>query len=160
LLGLLTGLLAVLKGLPSAYDKDLQEDKVPVFEAADTIQALLPVIQGILETITVHADRMRAAIDDTMLATDLADYLVGKGVPFRQAHSAAGKAVRRSLELGVPLSRLAIKEYHAIHVDFGEDVAKVFDPMAAAARRNALGGTAPEAVRRQIELAGKTLSES
>ncbi|MCI0551021.1 MAG: argininosuccinate lyase, partial [Anaerolineae bacterium] len=93
LLGLLTGLLATLKGLPSTYDKDLQEDKAPVFLATDTLLAILPVLAGALRTITVKTERLRSAIDSTMLATDLADYLVEKGVPFRKAHAMAGKVL-------------------------------------------------------------------
>ena len=100
LIGLLTGLLSTLKGLPSTYDKDLQEDKVPVFQATDTLLAILPVLAGALETMTVNEKRMLAAIDASMLATDLADYLVRKGVPFREAHGMAGKVVRVAAEKG------------------------------------------------------------
>ena len=100
---MLTGLLATLKGLPSTYDKDLQEDKVPVFQATDTLLAILPVIAGALRTITVKQERMRAAIDSTMMATDLADYLVSKGIPFREAHAMAGKAVRAAGEQKIEL---------------------------------------------------------
>jgi argininosuccinate lyase len=105
LLGLLTGLLATLKGLPSTYDKDLQEDKAPVFQATYTLLAILPVIAGALRTITVKAERMRSAIDPTMMATDMADYLVEKGVPFRKAHEMAGKVVRAAGEKQVSLER-------------------------------------------------------
>ncbi|MGB7540212.1 MAG: argininosuccinate lyase [Anaerolineales bacterium] len=150
LIGLLTGLLAVLKGLPSAYDKDLQEDKPPVFEAADILGAVLPVMGGILETLTVKSEIMAAAIDDGMLATDLADYLVRKGIPFRQAHSAAGKAVRRSIDLGVRLSRMERKEFQSIHPAFEKDLADSFRVESALSRRNTKGGTAPEAVKDQI----------
>ncbi|MBP7693940.1 MAG: argininosuccinate lyase, partial [Anaerolineales bacterium] len=83
LIGYLTGLLAALKGLPSAYDKDLQEDKPPVFAASDTLDALLPVMAGVIATLTVNADRMRAALETSLLATELADYLVRQGAPFR-----------------------------------------------------------------------------
>jgi argininosuccinate lyase len=158
LIGLLTGLLATLKGLPSAYDKDLQEDKPAVFEAADTLDALLPVLRGVLESLTVNAERMRAGIDDTMLATDLADYLVRRGVPFRQAHHAAGKAVRRAIDLGVQLSALPLAEYQAIHASFAEDLLRVFDRAQMLERRIAKGGTAPSAVRAQIESARKELT--
>ena len=158
LLGLLTGLLAVLKGLPSAYDKDLQEDKPPVFEAADVLEVVLPVVRGVVETLTVDSRRMRAAIDDSMLATDLADYLVEQGVPFRQAHAAAGKAVRRSLELGVSLSRMDRHEYRTIHPGFDANLAEVFDVDRAQARRNVKGGTAPAAIREQIQAARKLLA--
>jgi argininosuccinate lyase len=158
LIGLLTGWLATLKGLPSAYDKDLQEDKPAVFETADTLAALLPVVGGVIETLTLNPDRMLAAIDDTMLATDLADYLVARGVPFRSAHAAAGKAVRRSLELGVRLSAMPHAEFQAIHPSFGPDLAGVFDRAHMLERRGARGGTAPAAVRQQIAEAKKVLS--
>jgi argininosuccinate lyase len=158
LLGLLAGLLAVLKGLPSAYDRDLQEDKPPVFEAADILSAVLPVVRGVLDTLAVRPERMRAAVDDTLLATDLADYLVRKGVPFRQAHTAAGKAVRRSIELGTPLARMLPEEFQAIHAGFGADAAEAFDVDAALARRNVRGGTAPDAVQEQIRSARNRLA--
>jgi argininosuccinate lyase len=159
LIGLLTGLLAVLKGLPSAYDKDLQEDKLPVFEAADVLEAVLPVMGGILKTLAVHPDRMAAAIDDGMLATDLADYLVRKGIPFRQAHSAAGQAVRRAIDLGIPLSQMEQKEYQKIHPAFEKDLTEEFRVERALSRRSAKGGTAPDAVREQIILAKKILAD-
>jgi argininosuccinate lyase len=153
LIGLLTGLLATLKALPSAYDKDLQEDKPPIFEAADTLGIVLPVMSGAIATLVVHADRMRAAVDAQMLATDLADYLVERGVPFREAHGAAGRAVKRSEDLGVVLTDLAFAEWQAIHPAFSDDVFQVFDLERALARRAAFGGTAPQAVREQLELA-------
>jgi len=159
LIGLLTGLLAVLKGLPSAYDKDLQEDKLPVFEAADILGAVLPVMGGILETLTIKPEKMAAAIDDGMLATDLADHLVRKGIPFRQAHTAAGKAVRRSIETGTGLSKMALTEYQAIHPAFEKDLADAFNVESALSRRNAKGGTAPEAVKEQIVQVKKILEK-
>jgi argininosuccinate lyase len=159
LIGLLTGLLAVLKGLPSAYDKDLQEDKLPVFEAADVLGAVLPVMGGILDTLAVKTEKLTAAIDDGMLATDLADYLVRKGIPFRQAHSAAGRAVRRSIELGVRLSRMDLKEFQAIHPAFEKDSADAFHVDSALSRRCAKGGTAPDAVKEQIIQARKILEK-
>jgi argininosuccinate lyase len=159
LIGLLTGLLAVLKGLPSAYDKDLQEDKPPVFEAADTLESVLPVLAGLLKTLAVKQERMAAAVDDGMFATDLADYLVRKGVPFRQAHSAAGRAVRRAIELGTPLSKLGAKEFLKIHPAFEEDLAEEFGAGRALSRRNAKGGTAPDSVKEQIDRAIRVLQE-
>ena len=152
-IGALTGLLAMLKALPSAYDKDLQEDKLPVFEAADTLDLVLPVMRGVITTLTVRADRMRAAVDASMLATDLADYLVQRGVPFREAHHAAGHAVKRAEELGIQLTELPLAEWSAIHPAFGHDLYEVFDPERAIARRSAFGGTAPDAVREQLTLA-------
>ncbi len=158
LIGRLAGLLATLKGLPSAYDKDLQEDKVPVFEAFDSLTLILPVIAGLLGSLTVHPDRLRAALDPGLLATDLADFLVGTGVPFREAHAAVGRAVRRAGELGLPLDRLPLPELQAIHPGFGPGAAEVFDFERAVARRAAEGGTAPEAVRAQMALAREALA--
>ena len=153
LIGLLTGLLAVLKGLPSAYDKDLQEDKPPVFEAADILEAVLPVMGGMLRTLAIRRGRTAAAVDDGMFATEAADYLVEKGIPFREAHGAAGKAVRRSIELGVDLSAMDGGEWRKIHPAFEADIGGVFQVDRALARRNAKGGTAPEAVQEQLERA-------
>jgi argininosuccinate lyase len=150
LLGLLTGLLATLKGLPSAYDKDLQEDKAPVFQATDTLLAILPVIAGALRTITVKPERMHSAIDSTMLATDLADYLVAKGIPFREAHAIVGKVVRAAGERKISLEELSPEAYRAIG-PFDADVYQVFDPMKSVEKRNAVGGTSPQSVKNQLE---------
>ncbi len=157
LIGLLTGLLATLKGLPSTYDKDLQEDKQPVFQATDTLLSILLVLAGALETMTVKSERMLAAIDANMLATDLADYLVQKGVPFRDAHAAAGKAVRVAAEKGLGLDKLPLNEWQALGA-FESDVCQVFDPMESVKRRNATGGTSPDSVKKQIKKAKAVIS--
>lgn len=157
LLGLLTGLMATLKGLPSTYDKDLQEDKAPVFAATDTLLTMLPVLSGALRTITVRPARMRAAIDSFMMATDLADYLVEKGLPFRETHALAGKAVRLALEKGVGLEALSVADYQSLHPAFESDVYRALDPLESIKRRTATGGTAPEAVKKQIQKAKSTL---
>ena len=159
LIGLLTGLLSTLKGLPSTYDKDLQEDKVPVFQATDTLLAILPVLTGALKTMTVNEERMAAAIDASMLATDLADYLVHKGVPFREAHGLAGKAVRVAAEKGIGLDQLSFDDWQAIG-PFDADVKDVFDPMQSVEARNAIGGTSPKSVKKQIQKAKSTLTPS
>ena len=160
LLGHLTGLMATLKGLPSTYDKDLQEDKVPVFQAFDTLMALLPVLGGALQSLTIHVERMQAAIDPAMLATDLADYLVRKGLPFRQAHTLTGQAVQRAALQGKALNQLSLAEFQSIDKHFEEDVFRLFEPRSSVARRNALGGTAPEAVRKQIKQARRKMQMS
>jgi argininosuccinate lyase len=149
LLGLLIGLLSTLKALPSTYDKDLQEDKASVFQATDTLLAILPVIAGALSTITVKAERMRSAIDATMMATDLADYLVEKGVPFRKAHELAGKVVRVAGEKRVSLEKMSLEAYQAIG-PFEADVYQVFDPMKSIEKRKSIGGTSPQSVKKQI----------
>ena len=159
LIGHLTGLLAALKALPSAYDKDLQEDKPAVFAAADTLRVMLPVMAGAIDTLTVRADRMQAALDAAMLATDLADYLAQRGVPFREAHRLAGRAVRTAIELGVSLDRLPAGEWKAISPVIEEDVASVFDFTASVDRRNVIGGTGHEAVKQQLETAKRIMND-
>jgi len=152
-------MLTTLKGLPSTYDKDLQEDKLPVFQATDTLLAVLPVLAGALETMTVHEGRMRAAIDASMLATDLADYLVRKGMPFREAHGVAGKAVRLAAEKGLGLDQIPLNEWQALG-PFEADVEEVFDPMKSVERRNAVGGASPQSVKNQIEICKTKLISS
>jgi argininosuccinate lyase len=157
LLGRLTGLLATLKALPSAYDRDLQEDKVPVFEAYDTLAAFLPVLADAIRNLTVHPERTQAALTADLYATDLADYLVARGVAFRQAHEVVGRAVRLALERGQPLDQLSPTTLQKLDKAFGEDVAMVFDPSRSVARHAAFGGTAPAAVARQLDLARQTM---
>jgi argininosuccinate lyase len=151
--GHLVGLMMALKGLPSGYNKDLQEDKEAVFDTVDTLTLELPVAVGVVSTLKVNGARIRAALDDALLATDLADYLVRKGVPFRQSHHLAGQAVRRAEELDVPLGDLTLTDYQAIHPTFAKDVYQVFDFQQSVEARDVEGGTAPSAVRAQIEQA-------
>ncbi|MBE7514398.1 MAG: argininosuccinate lyase [Anaerolineales bacterium] len=151
--GHLSGLLNTLKGLPTGYNKDLQEDKEPLFDTADTLETLLPALIGTVATMRMNADAMAAALDEGMLATDLADYLVGKGVPFREAHGLVGRAVRQGLEQGVPLSKLPLSAYQAISPFYQADLYAVFDFTRSVGRRAAVGGTAPESVRTQIKTA-------
>lgn len=151
IIGDLTGLLCTLKGLPCAYDKDLQEDKKPVFEVFDTLCMMLPVMQGVLDTLQVDADRMRELLNPLTLSTDLADYLVAHGLPFREAHDLVGRAVRRSEELQVPLDKMPMEEFLAISSFFGNDLVDVFDFEKAVVKRNLPGGTAPQSVREQLE---------
>jgi len=157
LLGSLTGLLATMKALPSTYDKDLQEDKQPVFNGYDTLIAALPVMANALRTLAIHPERMESCLDAGMMATDLADYLVDKGVPFREAHSVVGQAVRFAAQQHKGLHQLSQSEYQTLHTAFESDVYAVFDPAASIARRSALGGTAPEAVKQQIQEARHAL---
>jgi argininosuccinate lyase len=149
-IGHLTSLLTTLKGLPSSYNKDLQEDKESLFDVIDTLKVELPIAADVVRTLKVNQARMRAALDDALLATDLADYLVRQGVPFRQSHHLAGLAVRRAEELGVPLTKLDLTEYQAIHSAFAEDVYGTLDFERSVEARDTEGGTAPSAVRAQI----------
>jgi argininosuccinate lyase len=153
LLGYLMGLMATLKGLPSAYDKDLQEDKVPVFNAYDTLMAILPVLAAALRSLSLHPERMRTDIDPAMMATDLADALAQNGLPFRQAHNLVGQAIKLAGNLGKPLHALSQQEFQTLDPPQDVDISGVFNPQKSVARRNATGGTALEAVRIQLQSA-------
>lgn len=159
LIGKLTGLLSTLKALPSAYDKDLQEDKIPVFEAVDILELLFPVTAGIISTLTIHEERCRGGMSWQLLATDLADYLVAKGVPFREAHEAVGKIVRQAEELSIELPQLPLAQFRAIHPMFEQDLFAVFDVNHSISLHSAMGGTAPEAVKDQLRLAKQYLNK-
>ena len=159
IIGRLAGFLATLKGLPSTYNKDLQEDKEAVFDAFDSLGALLPVITAIVATLHLNPERMRAALTQDMLATDLADYLVRKGMAFRQAHNIVGRAVRLAADQGVELGGLTLDHYVELSDLFAEDVFEVFDFDKSVARRRATGGTAPDAVAMQLLAARQWLSE-
>jgi argininosuccinate lyase len=160
LIGMLAGMLATLKGLPSAYDKDLQEDKLPVFQAYDTLTSLLPVLAKAIHSLQVHPERMHAQIDPAMMATDLADYLVEKDLPFRRAHDLAGQAVQLALQQDKHLNELDLQAFQSLDPAFEADVYAVFDPQRSLARRATFGGTAPEAVAQQLKLARQALQEA
>jgi argininosuccinate lyase len=149
--GDLTGLLMTLKGLPSTYNKDLQEDKEPLFDAVDTLAATLQIALGVISTLTPNAERMRAALASEMLATDLAEYLVRKGVPFRETHHIAGAAVALAEKRGIELSALTVSDLQALHPAFEDDVIKVWDFEQSVEQRDATGGTSRRAVLAQIE---------
>jgi argininosuccinate lyase len=157
LIGNLTGLLATLKGLPSSYDKDLQEDKEPVFDSFDTLELVLPVMAGLIRTLQPQPERMAAQLEPGLLATDLADYLVKRGVPFRQAHELVGQAVQLAEEKGIALTELTLADLRSISDQFGEDVEEVFNFEASLASRAVQGGTAPEALQEQMTAAEEML---
>jgi argininosuccinate lyase len=156
--GHLAQLLVVLKGLPSGYNKDLQEDKEALFQVLDTLRLQLPIAADVIRTLQVNAERMAEALDDSMLATDLADYLVRKCVPFRESHYLVGQAVKRAEDLGVPLRELPLEEYLAVSAVFGVDLYAVFDFRQSVERRSVEGGTATAAVLTQIERAKALLA--
>ena len=153
LLGNLTGLLSVLKGLPSGYNKDLQEDKEAIFDTVDTLNQLLPVVTAVIKTLKINSGAMRAALTEELLATDVADYLVAKGVPFREAHHIVGQMVKYADENQINLSDISLDDLQQISAHFAEDVYDVFDFERSVAQRSADGGTAPVAVQRQIDMA-------
>jgi argininosuccinate lyase len=150
--GSLLTLLTVLKGLPLAYNKDLQEDKEAIFDAVDTVQLCLPALTGLLGTLTIHQDRMAsAAAGGFTNATDLADYLVRRGLPFRDAHAVAGKLVRRCLQRPCALTDLSLAEFQEYSPLIAADVYEAISLAACVSRRRIPGAPAPEAVRAAIE---------
>jgi argininosuccinate lyase len=152
-LGDLTSLLATLKGLPSGYNKDLQDDKRALFGAVDLIMLVLPAVAGTLAEINFDRARMKAALSSTMMATDLADYLVGKGSSFRDAHEAVGSLIREAEGKGIELTELSPESLSAAHPMFGDDVMQWLDPAQSVTRREVPGGTGPDAIRAQIDAA-------
>ena len=156
--GSLVAMLTVIKGQPLAYNKDNQEDKEALFDAVDTLRDVLTLLAELLKGIEPRADRMRKALEEGFAtATDLADYLVRKGVPFRDAHEVVARAVRAAEEAGKDLAGLPLAQLQAFSPLIGEDVLAVLTPEGSVASRKHIGGTAPEAVRAAIERARKRL---
>lgn len=156
--GALVTLLTVLKALPLTYNRDLQEDKEPLFDAVDTLKASLQLMASLLKGIEIREGRLRrAAEEDFTLATELADYLVHKGVPFRQAHRAAGAVVRYAEEKGKDLRGLSLEEIKRLCPEAEEDVFEWLRVERSLGRRDLLGGTAPERVKEAIQRAKEEL---
>ena len=160
LTGNLVSLLAVLKGMPAAYNKDLQEDKEPLFDTADTLRDTLTIYADMITGIRVKPEAMRAALaKGYATATDLADYLVRKGLPFRDAHEAVARAVRAAETRGVDLADLALVELQAFSALIGKDVFDVLTVEGSLAARDHIGGTAPAQVRAAIACARDALEK-
>jgi argininosuccinate lyase len=150
--GSLMALLTLMKGLPLAYNRDMQEDKEPLFDAVDTVTLSLSVFTEMLKSVTVHEEAMRNAAEDGFItATDLADYLVRKGMPFREAHEVVGKAVLRALALGCGLAALPLEEYRRLSARIGQDVYDALSVEASVGRRRSYGGTAPANVKKRLQ---------
>jgi argininosuccinate lyase len=151
LIGDLTGLLATLKGLPLAYNRDLQEDKEPVFDAADTLELLLPAVSGMIATLVFNTDRLQSlAPQGFALATDIAEWLVREGVPFREAHELSGAAVKLAESRGVELWDLSDADYAGISEHLTPGVREVLTVEGSLNSRSSQGGTAPAAVAAQL----------
>jgi argininosuccinate lyase len=151
LYGNLVALLTTMKGLPASYNRDLQEDKRPLFDSVDTVREALDIFIEMLPEITIHADRMEAAAaDPNLLATDLAEYLVKKGMPFRDAHEAVGELVARAIGAGHALNNVSLLEMQEISRLFEDDVLAVFDLRDSMAKRTAVGAPSPQNVAAQI----------
>ncbi|NWI82013.1 ARLY lyase, partial [Dryoscopus gambensis] len=149
--GRLAAILMVLKGLPSTYNKDLQEDKEAVFDVVDTLNAVLQVATGVISTLQINKENMEKALTPEILSSDLALYLVHKGMPFRQAHIAAGKAVHLAETKGITINNLSLEDLKSISPLFGSDVAQVFSVVSSVEQYTAAGGTAKSSVSAQIE---------
>ena len=159
LIGDLAGLLAVLKGIPLAYDRDLQEDKEPVFDQIDTLDVLGPAVAGMIATMTIHYPRLaELAPQGFSLATDIAEWLVKRGVPFREAHEISGACVRAAEARGVELADLTDEELAAASAHLTPGVREVLTVEGSVAARAGRGGTAPARVAEQIDEAGAALA--
>ncbi len=160
LIGNLSGLLATLKGLPLAYDRDLQEDKEPVFDSVRTIEVVLPAVTGLVATLTFDTERMaELAPGGFSLATDIAEWLVRHGMPFREAHAVAGACVRRCEDLGIGLDELSDDDLATISPELTPDVRGVLTIGGSIASRNGRGGTAPDRVSEQLDELTGALAE-
>ncbi|KAA1474903.1 argininosuccinate lyase [Dentipellis sp. KUC8613] len=153
------GFLMTYKGLPSTYNKDLQEDKEPLFDAVDTVSACFRIAEGVIGTLEVHPDRMRKALTMDVLATDLADYLVRRGIPFRETHHISGRAVALAEARGCQLNELSVQDYKGLCGQFGDDVHQVFDFEASVERRQAIGGPSRIMIDRQVSVLRKALQK-
>jgi argininosuccinate lyase len=158
MLGDLTTLLATLKGLPTSYNKDMQDDKRVLFDAVDTLLLVLPAVAGALAECSFQTSRMTQALTSSMMATDLADYLVRKGVSFREAHGVVGRLVREAEIQGTELIDLPHSTFSGAHRLFGPDVVDVFSAKRSVEQREVDGGTGPAAVRSQLEAAQNALA--
>lgn len=151
-LGRTVGMLAVLKGLPRAYNKDLQEDKVPLFETVDTVRDCLQIAAGVLATLRPVPHNMLGTLCPEMLATDLADYLVrNKGVPFRETHHISGACVRLAEETNTRIDQLTLEQLQTIDSRFDEQVMEVWDYEVSVERKSSIGGTSKASVLKQID---------
>jgi argininosuccinate lyase len=150
-------LAATLKGVGLAYCKDLQEDKEPVFDSLAQIGMVVEVFTGVLATLTVNVDRIKSQLDPLLLATDLADYLVGKGLPFRQAHRAVGGLVALCVEKNVSFADLPLADFRTFSPLFGDDVKNILSWKEAIRHRDVAGGTGEKSVARQLREAKRLL---
>ncbi|XP_035523019.1 LOW QUALITY PROTEIN: argininosuccinate lyase [Morone saxatilis] len=149
--GRCAGFMMTLKGLPSTYNKDLQEDKEAMFDCYDTVHAVLQVTTGVMSTLKINQSVMEAALSPDMLATDLAYYLVRKGVPFREAHGISGKAVFTAESRNIALNQLTVEDLSAVSPQFESDVSSVWDYTSSVEQYTAPGGTAKSSVAAQVE---------
>ncbi|MBQ3848556.1 MAG: argininosuccinate lyase [Clostridia bacterium] len=159
--GDMTSLFTTMKGLPLAYNKDMQEDKEAIFDSCDTVKMCLDVMSGMIETMSVNAENMKSAAQKGFInATDLADYLVNKGLPFRSAYKMSGQIVAECISKGTVLEELPLSEYKKISDRFENDVYDAVDLVKCLERRKSFGGTSPSSLKEQIKIAKKKLGKA
>ncbi|KAI9829058.1 MAG: hypothetical protein M1832_000081 [Thelocarpon impressellum] len=158
--GQMAGFMYTLKGLPSTYDKDLQESVEPLLDHVKTVADSVRIATGVLSTLSIRPEKMRAALTPDMLATDLADYLVRKGVPFRETHHISGRVVALAEQTGTPMDRLSVEQLQGVDARFGDDVASCLDYERSVEMRSAKGGTSRACVLEQIGVLKGLLSAS
>ncbi|KAF7338386.1 putative argininosuccinate lyase [Mycena venus] len=156
---IMAGFVMTLKGLPSTYNKDLQEDKEPLFDSVDNVSASLKIAEGVIATMDVHADKMFKALTMDVLATDLADYLVRKGIPFRETHHVSGRAVALAESRKCQLNELTLADFKSLNENFSDDIHSVFNFKASVERRESIGGTSKKMVERQVSVLREVLSK-
>lgn len=149
--GNLVTLLTLLKGLPTGYNRDLQEDKEALFDTCDTLEVTVPALAGAIKTAQFVPRKIESVMDSQLFATDLADYLVNKGVPFRETHEIVGRLVRLAEQSESPLNELSLDDMRREHEAFEEDVAEVFDWERSTEVRDTTGGTSLKAIQEQLE---------
>lgn len=156
--GQLAGFMMTLKGLPSTYNKDLQSDKSSMFHSFDRIVGALKVMRGVLETLNVDAEKCRNALSMDMLATDIAYYLVRKGIPFRTAHHVAGEVIKFSEDQEIALNEIDLEDLQKINPIFAEDVEDIWNFENSAEQYQVTGGTSRSSVLEQIQQLKEKLS--
>jgi len=155
--GHMAGLYVTIKGLPTTYNKDLQESVEPLIDHIKTVSDSIQIATGVLSTLKVSAEKMHAALTPEMLATEFADYLVRKGVPFREGHHISGRVVALAENENIPMDKLSLEQLKGIDSRLGDDVVECLDYERAVELKNATGGTSKSAVLEQIEILKKLL---
>ena len=157
LVGNLMSLMTILKGLPTGYNRDLQEDKHSLFDSTDTLCTVLPAIEGAVQSAEFLEDNIKSALNPELYATDLADHLVRSGVPFREAHEVIGKIVRMSAEQNIPLDDMSLQDFQGIDERFGSNIQEVFSYERSVESRSVSGGTSLSAIKHQLEAARESV---
>lgn len=155
--GNLLSLMTLLKGLPLAYCKDLQEDKEPLFDSVDTVSICLKIFAGVISTIKINKNIIEKTFSEYLTASDLSDYLIKKGMPFRKSHEVVGSIIRYTVEKNISLSKIPIEQYKKFSKLFGKDIYTVIDIKKSVESKKTIGSTSTESVKKQIASAKRRL---